>query len=74
MRLNKPKEYKKEVFLMNEWNGFIFTKDSQVFEQSIFFFANEYLLSFASTSPLSLQGLQEELEVMLGSLDIKKEE
>ncbi len=72
MRLDKPIEYKKSSFAESGFEGYSFLKESSVFEADAFFFAEGKLVSVAVTSPLSADGLQEELLELLKGIKIKK--
>lgn len=72
MRVNKPKEYDKESFSENGFEGFVFAKNSQVFEQTVFFFDEGLFISISVTSPIKIEGLREELMDILKSVNIKE--
>ena len=72
MRLNKPKEYEKSSFSENGFEGFLFTKNSRVFEQTALFFVRSLYISISFTSPFTIEGLHEELLHIFKSLEIKE--
>lgn len=71
MRMNDSKTYRRTSIDLNGFSGFLFTKDSQVFEQMVFFRKNGFILSIAVTSPFSLDTLWEGLENILKSFEQK---
>lgn len=72
MRLNKPKEYSKTMIPLDGFDGFIFEKNSQVFEQTAFFFHKGLLVSISVTSPFKIDGLKEGLIDILKSIQWKE--
>lgn len=72
MRLNEPKDYKKSVLRESGFEGYFFAKESPVFERDAFFFAEGKLVGIAITSPLTADGLQDELTTLLKGIKIKK--
>ena len=72
MRSNKPKEYDKEAFSVHNVRGLLFTKKSQVYEQGAFFFKQGMLMSLVVSSPMTLDGLQDEVMKIVKSVEVKK--
>jgi hypothetical protein len=72
MRLLKPKEYKKEPISENGLKGFLFSKNTQVFEETAFVSKGNFIISVSLSSPMSIEGLNKELLGVLQSLEWKK--
>ncbi len=68
MRLEKPKIYKKNLFSKEDFEGAVFEKNTQVFEETAFFSAGRNIISISVTSSVSLEGLLEELERIVSGL------
>jgi hypothetical protein len=72
MRLLKPKEYKKEPISENGFKGFLFEKNTQVFEETAFVGKENFIISVSLSSPLNIEGLNKELLDILQSLEWQK--
>lgn len=70
MRLNEPKKYVKKEFVEENFRGIIFVKDSQVFEQTAFFFHDGLLVSVSVTSAVTMEGLEEQLMDIVRSIKV----
>lgn len=68
MRLKKPEIYDKKPFIQSDFDGFLFEKNTQVFEETAFFFVGRNIISVSVTSSVSLEGLLEELERIVSGL------
>lgn len=68
IRLEKPEIYDKKPFIQRDFDGFLFEKNTQVFEETAFFFAGRNIISVSVTSSVSLEGLLEELERIVSGL------
>lgn len=73
MRVKDVETYKQSPFVWQQLDGALFTKHSQVFEQTVFFRRGEQILSVAVTSPLRIDFLEEELKNVLQHLQWKTE-
>lgn len=71
MRRNDFKTYGRSSLKWQDLDGVLFTKNSQVFEQTVFFRKNNFILSISTTSPFSLETLRGDLENILESLEWK---
>jgi hypothetical protein len=69
MRLLKSKEYEKEPILVNGFRGFVFEKNTQVFEETAFVRRENFIISISLSSPLNLEGLNKELMDILRTLE-----
>lgn len=72
MRLNEPKKYMKKKFIEGDFQGIIFIKDSQVFEQTVFFFYDGLLVSISVTSAVTMEGLEEQLMDIVRSIKVNR--
>jgi hypothetical protein len=72
MRLLKPKEYKKESISENGWTGFVFKKNTQVFEETAFVSKGNFIISVSLSSAMTIEGLNKALIDILRSLEWKK--
>lgn len=72
MRLLKPKEYVKESISENGFKGFIFKKNTQVFEEAAFIRKGNFIISVSLSSPMSTEGLNKALVDVLRSLKWEK--
>ena len=71
MRLLHPKTYARTSIGWEDLDGVLFTKNSQVFEQTAFFQKKNFILSISTTSPLRIDTLREDLENILRNLEWK---
>lgn len=72
MRLLKPKEYEKEPIMTNGFRGFLFKKNTQVFEETAFVRKENFIITVSLTSPMNIDGLNMELMNVLRSLKWEK--
>lgn len=72
MRLLKPKEYVKESIFENGFKGFIFKKNTQVFEETAFVRKENFIISVSLSSPMNIEGLDKTLLDVLQSLEWRK--
>lgn len=72
MRLLKPKEYVKESISENGFRGFIFKKNTQVFEETAFVRKENFIITVFLTSPMNIEGLNKALFDVLWTLKWKK--
>lgn len=68
MRMNNAQEYTRKPLALSGLEGFIFTKESQVYEVTAFFRHNTQLVTLSLTSPFTLDGLEKTLLAILESL------
>lgn len=68
MRSNKPNLYVKSPFSQGMWQGFIFEKNEQVFEQTAFIRNEGKIVSISVSSPIKIDGLKEELQAFIDGL------
>lgn len=73
MREKTLQEYDQEPVSINGLSGFLFKKDTQVFEQTFFFHDDHFVFSVSCSSALTAEGLEKELFEVLGSLKRQKE-
>lgn len=71
MRLDTPKEYDQEPVSVSGRSGFLFKKNSQVFERTFFFHDKDFVVSVSSTSPFSAEDLERDLFAVIGSLRLR---
>lgn len=74
MRRNDSQTYEQSSLKWQDLDGALFTKNSQVFEQTVFFQKDNSILSISTTSPFSLETLRGDLENILESLEWKIKE
>lgn len=72
MRSKNPETYRQETFESGDFYGFIFEKNSQVFEETAFFRSGGYIVSVAVSSALSLEGLREQLFAVLETIRLRE--
>lgn len=72
MRLNEAKEYEKEAFSENGFDGFLFAKKTQVFEQDAFFFGEGLFISVVLSSPTTMDSLKDDLMSVVKSMKVKE--
>jgi hypothetical protein len=72
MRLLKPKEYKKEPISENGFKGFLFKKNTQVFEETAFVRKENFIISVSLSSPMNIEGLNKALMDVLRTLEWRK--
>lgn len=72
MRLLKSQEYGKEPIAINGFKGFLFKKNTQVFEETAFVRKENFIISVSLSSPMNIEGLNKELIDVLQSLEWKK--
>lgn len=63
-----PKEYRRKSIATEGLRGDIFSKGTQIFEETAFLLKDAMIISIALTSPLTAEGLSEELDDLLESL------
>lgn len=74
MRRNDPKTYKKSTLRWESLDRVLFTKDSQVFEKTLFIQKKNFILSVSVSSPFSGETLSGDLENILNTLEWKTKE
>lgn len=72
MRENESSKYPKERRTIGDWRGWLFSKDTQVFERTFFTRDQNFLISVSVTSPISAKNLDQELSNVVGSLRFQK--
>ncbi len=70
-RSNDRETYERSPLRWGELDGALFTKNSQVFEQTVFFRKGGLSLIVSATSPLRIDALREALEDILRNLSWK---
>lgn len=72
MRLLKPKEYKKELISEDGFTGFLFSKNTQVFEETAFVRKENFIISVSLSSAMTIEGLNKTFMDILRSLEWHK--
>lgn len=72
MRADKPKEYDQEPVSVDGFSGFLFKKNTQVFERTFFLQSEDFVISISTTSPISAESLEQGLFAVIGSLRFRK--
>lgn len=68
MRSDKPKEYGQETVSASGFDGFLFKKNTQVFERTFFLHSGDFIISISVTSPISAEGLDQGLFAVISSV------
>ena len=71
MRVDKP-EYDQEPVAIGWLSGFLFKKNSPVFEQTFFSHGTDFVVSISMTSPLSMDGLEQDLFALIASIRFRE--
>lgn len=72
MRMNDPKTYARSSATWGGLDMVLFTKNSQVFEQTVFFQKDNLIVSVSATSPLRLDALSGDLDSFFQSFEWKQ--
>jgi len=72
MRSDRPEEYDQEPVSVSGQSGFLFKKDTQVFERTFFLHSEDFVISISTTSPISVESLEQELFAVIGSLRFRE--
>lgn len=68
MRSDKPTEYDQEPVSIGGQSGFLFKKDTYMFERIFFLHSEDFVISISATSPFSAENLEQELFSIIGSI------
>jgi hypothetical protein len=72
MRSDKPTEYDQEPVSVGGFSGFLFKKDTQVFERTFFLHSEDFVISISATSPFSTENLEQGLFSIIGSIRFRQ--
>jgi hypothetical protein len=68
MRINKLKEYTREDVTISGYKGVLFQKNTPVFERTFFLRDTNFVVTISTTSPVSGDGLDQELSSLIESI------
>ncbi|MFZ2300166.1 MAG: hypothetical protein WAW00_03465 [Candidatus Moraniibacteriota bacterium] len=72
MRSDESGEYDQESVAVGGFSGFLFKKDSQVFERTFFLHSEDFVISISATSPFGAEDLEQGLFALIGSLRFRE--